>query len=160
MQKLTKEDVFSYELCFTAEEYYETAKWVAAELESFELKPDASLSLIEIYEELLAEARVFDFEAFLIEGKAISDMAPEKPSGISERFILGLDLLERRETLEALLALDVYYDRLDKSDVRIMTECFEEFAELKYKPSVKVCGSAYSGTLFDIYRRSRSGQSD
>lgn len=156
VQKLAQNDVFSYELGFTTEAYYETAKWVAVELDAFEAEPDASLSLIEVYEDLLSEARVYNFEAYFAEVKAISDMQPEKPSVLSEEYVRGTELLEKRETVEALLALDVYYDRLDQNDLMKMTGYFEEFARLRYVPAEKICGSAYPGTLFEIYRRSRN----
>ena len=158
VQKLAQHDVFSYGLGFTTESYYETAMWVATELESFEAEPDASLALIDVYEDILCEARDFDFEKYYTEVKAVSDMAPEKPSERSKEYMQGLDLMKRRENVEGLLALDVYYDRLGQTDIQKMTGFFEEFAELEYEPGVKVCGSARSGTLFEIYRRIRNGQ--
>ena len=164
VQKLAQRDVFSSEFCLTTESYYETAMWVATELESFEAEPDASLALIDVYEDILAEARDFDFEKYYTEVKAHSDAktdpdrAPEAPSEPSKEYRQGFDLMKRRETVEGLLALDVYYDRLGQTDIQKMTGFFEEFAELQYEPAVKVCGSARSGTLFEVYRESRNGQ--
>ena len=147
------------------DEYEHTAKWVAPELITLETKSDAALSMIKLYEDILEEYKISDIDGFYeyeaMLGAYLEEHAPCPMSDapkMSEEHRRVLDLLHTRLELEALLALDCFYDQLDKTDVARMTGDFAEFARIDHTAASKVYDSVFTeGTMFDMYRSGRYG---
>lgn len=152
VNKLEQESVFSLYLGRSLEQLYDTAKWVAPETKDFETRKDASIALIEIYEEMLVEVREYDFDSYFKYFSKIS----EKNDGLTDFIVKGNYILGIRETIEAMLAIECYYNLLNEKQVQRMTEDFEEFSDYEYASLCKIYDDTEFGTLFEKYRANRS----
>ena len=59
--------------------------------------------------------------------------------------------------IEALLALDCYYDQLDENGVLRMKNDFEEYLKIDYASASKYFDDASQETMFEMYRSGRYG---
>ena len=153
--KLSEEVVFSLGLDCSLEHMYNTAKWVEPDVKVLETKKDAALALIEIYEENLADARNYDFVSYNEFWKNAVEVANIEPSEINDSLKKGRYLLGKRETIEALLAVDCYYNLLDDSQFQRMLDDFDEFAHIDYSSCIKIYNDTTLFTYFERYRAER-----
>jgi len=103
--------------------YNDTAKWVAPELLTLETKEDAAIALIKLYEDMLEEYRSCNLERFY-ENLSFGN----NPTGdILTEHNKIVRLQVTRMVIEALLALDCYYDLLDTYNIQRMTDDFNEY---------------------------------
>ncbi len=147
VQELESHAVFCYTLGYSLDYlYYEVAKYSVPGTKILETKSDASLALLEIYEEMLSEFREYDidrYHAYLEAGQIVQD---------DDYILRGWKLFRCRENIEAMLALDCYYNLLDENEVQRMTDDFAEFADLNCSSWKKFDVNAECNTLFEIYR--------
>ena len=59
--------------------------------------------------------------------------------------------------IEALLALDFYYDQLTEKSIQRMMNDFMDFAAIDYASASKVYKDASNETMFDMYRGGKYG---
>ena len=141
------------------DEYEYTAKWVAPELIALETKSDTAMTLIELYEDLLKEYRACDLDGFYDylnkTDEFLQQNAPQPTSSVEN--IRILDLQCTRMVIEALLALDRYYDQLEEQNIRRMMNDFTEFAAIDYASASKFFNDESNETMFDMYREGRYG---
>ena len=130
--------------------YNNTAKWVAPELLTLETKEDASLALIKLYEDLLKEYRSCDLDRFYA--------LPEPPYEISPDYIDEFRSIVRcqsvRMTIEALLALDLFYDQLSEKEIQRMMKVFEEYVKINNASARKFFDDVSTETMFEMFRKS------
>ena len=148
------------------DEYEYTAKWVAPELITLETKSDTAVALIELYEDVLKEYRACDLDKFYAYGKMTYEYQvqhgepyPDSQSQYVEEFRRILDLQDSRMVIEALLALDFYYDQLGEQSIQRMMNDFIDFAAIDYASASKVYKDASNETMFDMYRGGKYGSS-
>lgn len=150
VHELSKEVVFSISYLnetTTTDKLYNIAKSVVPEVEAFEAMENATIALIAVYEELIARAENFDFKEYF--STDIDTLLTTE----NEMFRIGSSILGERNTIEALLSLDCYYDRLDNQEIQRMIEDFEKLASIiesarnannvSYEPSIlfyQYCG--------------------
>ena len=137
------------------DEYEDTAKWVAPELTTLETKNNAAVAFIELYEKLIKEYRECDVDGYY----DFISKVDEQPGKIvfSDENLRIRELRNTRMVIEALLALDCYYDQLKEKNVSRMMKDFEEYAEIDYASSSKYFSDADKETMFDMYRSGRYG---
>ena len=82
---------------------------------------------------------------------------PDSQSQYVEEFRRILDLRESRMVIEALLALDFYYDQLTEKSIQRMMNDFMDFAAIDYASASKVYKDASNETMFDMYRGGKYG---
>lgn len=152
VRKLSQEVVFSLGLECTLDHMYNTAKWVSPEVMTLEAKEDASLALIELYEEILTEFVKYDIDSYNAFWEKALDSAVEKPAEINDFIRCGQELFSVRETIEALLALDCYYNLLDTTQIQRMIDDFKEFSNVNNTSTLKIYGESNSSSLFEKYR--------
>lgn len=152
VQKLAQEVVFSLGLECTLEHMYNTAKWVSPEVMTLEAKEDASLALIELYEEILTEFGKYDIDSYNAFWEKALDSAVDKPVVINDFIKRGQELFSMRETIEALLALNCYYNLLDTPQIQRMINDFEEFSSINNSSTLKIYSESDSSSLFEKYR--------
>ena len=167
VEKLAKGHVFSDWILSvsipTTDRYEHTAKWVAPEVTVLETKPDAALALILIYEEMLAElrtAKLDQYYQYLSEGSDIYPPDSPFPEEFEEERQKISFLRRVRYVIEALLALDCYYDLLSDAEYIRMYSNFEEYVTIFITAASKYCDTndGYSPNYhvgFDGYRRTR-----
>lgn len=150
VQALDQEVVFSISyLDQNTDTYrlYDIAKKSVPLLGAFETDSDAAVALIKIYEELLSQARKYDFESWL--------SADIDTFSNDAMYQTGTDILAKAETIEAMLALDCYYNLLNDQEIERMTADFLEMATILAKAEAAVNGSGDAEeihTKFDTYR--------
>ena len=148
----------------TTDSYKYTAKWFAPELTVLETKPDAALALILIYEEMLAElrtAKLDQYYQYLSEGIDIYPPDRPFPEEFEEERQKIIFLRQARNVIEALLALDCYYDLLSDAEYIRMYSNFEEYVTIYITEASKYFDtddgySSFYRVQFDIYRRIRN----
>ena len=129
--------------------YNDTAKWVAPELLTLETKQDASIALIKIYEDMLEEYRSCNLERFY-ENLSFGN----NPTGdILTEHNKIVRLQVTRMVIEALLALDCYYDLLDTYNIQRMTDDFNEYLIIDNYYTSKYFNDVSTETMFEMYRR-------
>ena len=129
--------------------YNDTAKWVAPELLTLETKQDASIALIKIYEDMLEEYRSCNLERFY--ENLISGNNPTGDILTEHNKIVRLQVT--RMVIEALLALDCYYDLLDTYNIQRLTDDFNEYLIIDNYYTSKYFNYASTETMFEMYRR-------
>ena len=145
------------------DEYEKTASWVAPELMTLETKSDASIALIKLYEDVLKEFRTCDLDGWydfqIKTAKFLEEHAPYPVAQIqySEENRRIQYLFGTRRVIEALLALDRYYDQLGEEDVSRMLNDFSEFAEIDSASQIIFFDDASNETLFEQFREWRFG---
>ena len=141
------------------DEYEYTAKWVAPELITLETKSDTAAALTELYEELLKEYSVSDIDCYYdYQRKTYEFMTQNAPQPKSSEVIERIrELQNTRMVIEALLALDCYYDQLDENGVLRMKNDFEEYLKIDYASASKYFDDASQETMFEMYRSGRYG---
>ena len=160
VEQLEKEIVFSLGLECSLDHMYNTAKWVVPDVAVLETKKDASLALIEVYEEILTAASNYDFDNYNAFWKKAMANALDNPAELSDYIRYGRKILGERETIEALLALDCYHDLLDGYQLQRMSRDFNEFANIVSDSSKQYYSDAESYTVFELYRSAREGSKD
>ena len=129
--------------------YNDTAKWVAPELLTLETRQDASIALIKIYEDMLKEYRSCNLEWFyenLSSGNnPMGDLITEHNKIVR--------LQRTRMVIEALLALDCYYDLLDTYNIQRITDDFNEYLIINNYYTSKYFNDISTETMFEMYRR-------
>ena len=128
--------------------YNDTAKWVAPELLTLETKQDASIALIKIYEDMLEEYRSCDLDWFY--DNVSSGQQPEKELLSEHNKIVRLQRI--RMSIEALLALDCYYNLLDAYGIQRMTNDFNDYLTIDNSFASKYFDSFSTETMFKSYR--------
>lgn len=138
---------------FTLDQLYNAAKYAVEDTRLLETKPDASIALIEVYEEIMSESEEYDFEAYYSFGKENQQRlrAGLPPEEFDDNITCGRDLLGMRETIEALLAVDAYSALLDKAQFNRMMSNFERFAIMIYEAQAKIYDDAVPETLYEKY---------
>lgn len=131
-----------------SELYNDTAKWVAPELLTLETKEDAAIALIKIYEEMLEEYRSCDLDWFY--DNVSSGQQPEKELLSEHNKIVRLQRI--RMSIEALLALDCYYNLLDAYGIQRMTNDFNDYLTIDNSFASKYFDSFSTETMFKRYR--------
>ena len=131
-----------------SELYNDTAKWVAPELLTLETKEDAAIALIKIYEEMLEEYRSCDLDWFY--DNVSSGQQPEKELLSEHNKIVRLQRI--RMSIEALLALDCYYNLLDAYGIQRMTNDFNDYLTIDNSFASKYFDSFSMETMFKSYR--------
>ena len=142
----------------TTDRYEHTAKWVAPEVTVLETKPDAALALILIYEEMLAElrtAKLDQYFQYLSEGSDIYPPDSPFPEEFEEERQKISFLRRVRRVIEALLALDRYYDLLSDAEYIRMYSNFEKFVAIHAAAASKYYNSYSTNIQFETYRRIR-----
>ena len=129
--------------------YNDTAKWVAPELLTLETKQDASIALIKIYEDMLEEYRSCNLEWFY--ENLSSGNYPTGDILTEHNKIVRLRVT--RMVIEALLALDCYYDLLDTYNIQRMTDDFNEYLIIDNYYTSKYFNDVSTETMFEMYRR-------
>ncbi len=129
--------------------YNDTAKWVAPELLTLETKQDASIALIKIYEDMLEEYRSCNLERFY--ENLSSGNNPTGDILTEHNKIVRLQVT--RMVIEALLALDCYYDLLDTYNIQRMTDDFNEYLIIDNYYTSKYFNDVSIETMFEMYRR-------
>ena len=150
--------VYSSGFITTTEIYERTAKWVAPEVTVLETKPDAALALILIYEEMLAElrtAKLDQYFQYLSEGSDIYPPDSPFPEEFEEERQKISFLRRVRRVIEALLALDRYYDLLSDAEYIRMYSNFEKFVAIHAAAASKYYNSYSTNIQFETYRRIR-----
>ena len=138
--------------------YNDTAKWVAPELLTLETKQDASIALIKIYEDILKEYKNSDLDSYNDFQKKDFEYAQQhSPYPIAQTILSDEhkrihEIEGTRMVLEALLALDIYYDQLDKDTVERMMNDFEEYARISSTSLSKFYDDVSTETMFEMYR--------
>lgn len=96
VKKLVERVSFSLSLGVTLERHYDTAKWVAVEVNTLETKKDAALALIELYENNLKRLLEYD----LAEYYSLQKQAYEKDQSLesTEFTKLGSDIISRQKS--------------------------------------------------------------
>ena len=158
VEKLRQELVFmpgvSSNLMHTLYDEYEyTAKWVAPELITLETKSDAAEAFIKLYEDLLKEYHSCNLDWFYENVKPGFELNEENRAD----YYMITRLQNSRMVIEALLALDCYYDQLGEQSIQRMMNDFAEFAAVDYASANKVYNDASNETMFDMYRSGRYG---
>lgn len=129
--------------------YNDTAKWVAPELLTLETKEDAAIALIKLYEDMLEEYRSCNLEQFY-ENLSFGNY----PTGdILTEHNKIVRLQVTRMVIEALLALDCYYDLLDTYNIQRMTDDFNEYLIIDNYYTSKYFNDVSPETMFEMYRR-------
>lgn len=129
--------------------YNDTAKWVAPELLTLETKEDAAIALIKLYEDMLEEYRSCNLERFY-ENLSFGN----NPTGdILTEHNKIVRLQVTRMVIEALLALDCYYDLLDTYNIQRMTDDFNEYLIIDNYYTSKYFNDVSPETMFEMYRR-------
>lgn len=152
VRKLSQEVVFTLGLECTLDHMYDTAKWVSPEVITLEAREDASLALLELYEEILTEFSEYDIDSYHAFWEKALDSASNKPAEINDFIRRGQELFSMRETIEALFALDCYYNLLDTPQIQRMTDAFEEFSNINNISTLNIYSESNSSTLFEQYR--------
>ena len=154
VEKLRQELVFrpgvSSNLMHTLYDEYEyTAKWVAPELITLETKSDIAEAFIKLYEDMLKEYHSCNLDWFYENARPGFELNEEN----SADYYMITRLQNTRMVIEALLALDCYYDQLGEQSVQRMMNDFAEFAAVDYASASKFYNDASNETMFDMYRR-------
>ena len=171
VQKLESGCVFlpgSSNLLLSLSDVYEsTAKWVAPEMITLETKKDAAVALIKLYEDLLVEYRSCDvercYQVLTEEYARLNGMSQKarieeyKKPEYDDEILKVIDLHRTRMTLEALLALDCYYDQLDERMIERMLANFDEFIEIDRVRS-KFYDDYNEKPLFSMFRKARGAE--
>ena len=145
------------------EEYNLTAKWVAPELITLQTKKDAATALIKLYEELLTEYKTYNLDAYydwmIKDCEYANEHAPYPVSEIkiSEENQRIIDLQVTRRVIEALLALDCYYDMLKPAEIERMKKDFNEYVTVTNASAEKYFDDVSDETIFDSYRNGGFG---
>ncbi len=124
-------------------------------MNDFEKRKDASISLIELYEEMLTNLHEYDLDVYITYCSNFSENNYEKNNQYTGYIVEVNTLFGIRETIEALLAVDCYYNLLDEKQVHRMIEDFKEFAVCEYSSVCKTYGDTEYSTLFEKYRANR-----
>lgn len=133
--------------------YNNTAKWVAPELITLETKEDSALALIKLYEDLLIEYRSCDLNWFYENVKSGYEPDPNH----KDEYMKITRIQATRMVIEALLALDCYYDLLDEQGLQRMTSDFKEYIAIDNASASKYYDDVSTETMFDMYRGGDSG---
>ena len=127
-------EIYSYFPITISDIYEQNAKRVAPELTTLETKKDAAIAFIQLYENLLVQYRSCDLDHFYqvwSENAARMDEQLRWGEGYRPEFDDETERIFRLRmtctTLEALLALDCYYNLLDEQMVQRMLDDFEEY---------------------------------
>lgn len=152
VQELADNVVFSLGLECSLEHMYNTALWVSPELEDLEKMEDASRALIELYEEILAEIYNYKLDDYYSFWKKASESTVDTPVVLNESIKQVQEILGTRETIEALLASDHFYNLLSEEDMQRMRTDFESFANLICNSLNGIYSDAEPYILFDQYR--------
>ena len=160
VEKLRQELVFmpgvSSNLMHTLYDEYEyTAKWVAPELITLETKSDIAEAFIKLYEDMLKEYHSCNLDWFYENVRPGFELNEEN----SADYYMITRLQNTRMVIEALLALDCYYDQLGEQSVQRMMNDFAEFAAVDYASASKFYNDASDETMFDMYRGGKYGGS-
>ena len=145
------------------DEYEYTAKWVAPELITLETKDDTAIALIELYEAVLKEYSTCDLDGYydfqIKTTEFLEQHAPYPVAQIqySEANLKIRNLQGARMVIEALLALDRYYDQLGEQNVQRMMNDFAEYASIDYASASKFYDDVSNETMFEMYRSGRYG---
>ena len=160
VEKLAKELVFADGILSvpipTTDIYEHTAKWVAPEVTVLETKPDAALALILLYEEMLKEFRALDLESYYeyYNTHPLPDYE-DTPADHKQLQREYLSLEHIRSVIEALLAIDCYYDLLSDAEYIRMYSNFEEYVTIKNTAGSKYRDYHPNGVKFDVCRLTR-----
>ena len=140
----------------TTERYNSTAKWVAPEVTVLETKSDAALALILLYEEMLKEFRALDLESYYeyYNTHPLPDYE-DRPADHKQLQREYHCLEDIRYAIEALLALDCYYDLLSDADYIRMYSNYEEYVTIKNTAGSKYRDYHPDVVRFDYYRLTR-----
>lgn len=155
VQTLGQKSIFSLYLDRTLNQLYDTAKWVAPEVAFLESKTDSALAFIELYEELLDDLRDYDLDVYCNYLQKLINNSTNESIEPNEYIIYGQRLFNIRETIEAMLALDCYYNLLDSNQIQRMYSDFAEFVNI-FNSALKKNDLPNSSTSFEKYRSNRS----
>lgn len=156
VEKLQQAVVFSPSLGLMQtlpETYTNTAKWIAPELITLETKEDSAIALIKLYEDLLTEYRFCNLDWFYENVK--SGYQPD--SEHKDEYMKITRIQTTRMVIEALLALDCYYDLLDKQSIQRMLNDFEEYVTIDNASASKYYDDVSTETMFEMYRSGSYG---
>lgn len=151
VEKLQQAVVFSPGLGLMqtlSEVYNNTAKWVAPELITLETKEDSALALIKLYEDLLTEYRSCDLDWFYENVKSGYEPDPDH----KDAYMKITRIQTTRMVIEALLALDCYYDLLDERGLQRMMADFKEYIAINNASASKYYDDVSKKTMFEMYR--------
>ena len=137
------------------DEYEYTAKWVAPELITLETKSDIAEAFIKLYEDMLKEYHSCNLDWFYENVRPGFELNEEN----SADYYMITRLQNTRMVIEALLALDCYYDQLGEQSIQRMMNDFIDFAAIDYASASKVYKDASNETMFDMYRGGKYGGS-
>lgn len=130
------------------EVYNNTAKWVAPELITLETKEDSALALIKLYEDFLTEYRSCDLDWFYENVKS----GYEPDNDHKDEYMKITRIQTTRMVIEALLALDCYYDLLSEQDIQRMMADFKEYITINNASASKYYDDVSNETMFEMYR--------
>lgn len=133
--------------------YNNTAKWVAPELITLETKEDSALALIELYEDLLIAYRSCDLDWFYENVKS----GYEPDFDHKDEYLKITEIQTTRMVIEALLALDCYYDLLDEQGVQRMMADFKKYIIIDNASASKYYDDVSQKTMFEMYREDGYG---
>lgn len=119
-----------------SEVYNRTAAWVAPEVNVLETKKDAASAFIRVYEDILTEYRSCDIEWFYSNLKTGFNKDNETKAKVFQ--IIKFQGMLR--AVEALLALDCYYDMLTEVEIERMLKDFDEYFVINNEYIVKTFG--------------------
>lgn len=128
--------------------YNNTAKWVAPELITLETKEDSALALIQLYEDLLIAYRSCDIDWFYENVKP----GYEPDFDHKDEYIKITEIQTSRMVIEALLALDCYFDLLDEQNIQRMMADFKEYITINNASASKYYDEVSQETMFEMYR--------
>ena len=126
---------------------------MAPELITLETKEDSALALIKLYEDLLIEYRSCDLNWFYENVKSGYEPDPNH----KDEYMKITRIQTTRMVIEALLALDCYYDLLDEQGLQRMTSDFKEYIAIDNASASKYYDDVSTETMFDMYRGGDSG---
>jgi len=158
VQKLADNVVFSLSLECSLEQMYNTALWVSPELSDLGKMEDASRALIKIYEEILAEIYNYNLTDYYSFWKKASQNTNATPVVLPYHIKQVRRLLCMRETIEALLATDSFYELLDEDDLQRIKKEFEVFSNLILSSIENTPKDTQSFILFNQYRSYRESE--
>ena len=159
VQELVDGAAFTLGIECTLNHMYNTAKWVAPDVVVLETKEDSSLALLQIYEETLIELKKYDLDRYNAFWEKALYSAVDSPVEIDDFIRHGQKLFSIRRIIEALLALDCYYVRLNENEIQHMTSVFKEFSNTSNASAIKIYGETDALTLFEHYRAKQDSNS-
>ena len=109
--------------------------------------------MIKLYEDLLIEYRSCDLDWFYKNVK--SGYKPD--SEHKDEYMKITEIQATRMAIEALLALDCYYDLLDEHGIQRMINDFKEYITINNAFASKYYDDVSTDTMFDMYRSGSYG---